>query len=178
MFRDGGTIYVNGEQYTRIPKSSETIKNIQEEISRLKFFLKHAKFATEKELVAKHKRLGKLERELSNLSESPRCHKTIKTYKKMSPKKIRAYVLQRIEEYKKENAIYISAENIAFELKVKPHFVHQVFQKLNIEGVLSQPRHHIPHDSDRDPWCNGTYSGWQSDVYAIHYDMEEEENES
>lgn len=171
MFRDGSIIYINGAQYARMPKSSETIKNIQEEISRIKFFLKHAKFASEEELAMKRKRLGKLERELASLSETPRTHKTIKTYKKMSPEKIRAYALKRIEEYKKENFIYISAENIAFELGVKPHFVHQVFQRLNVEGILSQPRHRIPHDSDRDPMCNGTYSGWQADVYAIHMEV-------
>lgn len=175
MFRDGNTIYINGHQYTRIPKTSELIKAKQEEIARIKFFLTHAKWATEQQMEEKRKRLGKLERQLEKLLEAPRTHKTLKTYKKLSLEKIRAYALQRIEEHKKERAIYISAENIAFELNVKPHFVHQVFQKLNVEGVLSQPRHHIPHDSDRDPMCNGTYSGWQSDIYGIHYDMEEAE---
>lgn len=175
MFRDGQTIYINGQQYNRIPKTSETVKKMQEEITRIKFFLTHAKFASKEVMEEKRKRLGKLERQLASLPEAPRSHKTIKTYKKMSPEKIKAYALQRIEEHKKENAIYISADNIAFELRVKPHFVHQVFQKLNVEGILSQPRHHIPHDSNRDPWCNGAYSGWQSDLYAIHYDREEAE---
>ena len=170
MFRDGNMIYIDDKTFQRIPKTSELIKKTQEEISNIRFFLAHAKWATEKQLTEKRNRLGKLERQLAVLLEKPKNHKTIKTYKKLSPEKIRTYALQRIEEYKKENYVYISAENIAHELRVKPHFVKQVFQQLNIEGVLSQPRHHIPHDSNRDPWCNGYYSGWQADVYAINFE--------
>lgn len=175
MFRDTQTIYINGQQYTRMPKTSEMVKELENEISHIKFFLKRAKFATEKEMEEKRKRLGKLERQLTNLLERPRSHKTIKTYKKMSPEKIRSYALQRIEEAKRDNAIYISADNIAFELRVKPHFVEQVFQQLNVEGILSQARHYAPHDSDRDPMCNGTYAGWQSSLYVIYRDGEDEE---
>ena len=174
MFRDGNMICIDDKTFQRIPKTSEMIKVLQEEIERLKFFISHAKFASEEQLAQKRKRLGKLERQLASLLETPRSHKIIKTYKKMSPEKIRAYAFQRIEEYKKDNAIYISAENIAHQLRVKPHFVKQVFQQLNVEGILSQPRHHIPHDSDRDPWCNGYYSGWQADLYAIHYERRED----
>lgn len=169
MFRDKETIYVNSQEYKRLPKTSEIVKNLEDEIAHIKFFLNRATFATEQEKVEKRKRLGKLERQLASLMETPRCHKTIKTYKKVSPDKIRVYTLQQIEEAKKNNVIYISADDIAFELRVKPHFVAQVFQQLNVEGILSQSRHYAPHDSNRDPLCGGTYAGWQSSLYAIHY---------
>ena len=60
MFRDGQTIYINGQQYNRIPKTSETVKKMQEEITRIKFFLTHAKFASKEVMEEKRKRLGKL----------------------------------------------------------------------------------------------------------------------
>lgn len=170
MFRDKGTIYVNSQEYKRLSKTSETVKKLKDEIAHINFFLNRATFATEQEKAEKRKRLGKIERQLASLTESTRCHKTIKTYKKVSPDKIRAYALLKIEEAKKDNVVYISADNIAFELRVKPHFVEQIFQQLNVEGILSQPRHYTPHDSNRDPWCGGGYSGWQSSLYAILYD--------
>ena len=112
--------------------------------------------------------LAKYERQLANLP-AEKTHKIKKTYKKMSYDKIRAYALDQIEKAKKAGLLYISAWDIAHQLNVKPHFVEQVFQKLNVEGVLSQPIHLAPHDSKRDPWGFDNCYGWAADLYRVIY---------
>ena len=60
------------------------------------------------------------------------------------------------------------AEEIAGYLKVKIHFVTQALHKLNLEGIVSQPTHKAPHDSNRDPWTRGNGdSAWMGDIYYI-----------
>ena len=63
---------------------------------------------------------------------------------------------------------FVTAEDIAYILNVKSHLVKQALKKLNLEGIVSQPVHHIPHDSSRDPWGGGRYSGWMADIYYIN----------
>ena len=178
MFRDGNTINLTngyGGSHTisvsRLLKASEKAKEIRSRIATRKFL------STDKTLTAKEKNkyaheIDKLERELQT---PPKQHKVKRTYKKVAPEKIRAYVLQTIETAKAKNIIWITAEDIAHQLHVKPHFVKQVLQQLNIEGILHQPHHHIPHDSNREPYGFGGYSGWAADIY--YFRQEEEDNE-
>jgi hypothetical protein len=59
-------------------------------------------------------------------------------------------------------------EEIAKYLKVKTSLVEQVLHKMNLEGLVSQPVHHAPHDSNRDPWSHGGRdSSWMGDIYYI-----------
>jgi hypothetical protein len=154
---------------SRPKKISRIKKELRSKIAMCKMQLKHAGPHISEEMLARTKKdLAKYERQLESLSDH-KCHKIKKTYKKMSPDKIRTYVLQQIEIAKSNNASYIVAEDIARHLNVKPHFVHQVFQKLNVEGILSQPIHKAPHDSNRDPWGCGGCSGWAADLYKIIY---------
>ena len=118
------------------------------------------------------KDLAKYERQMANL-QTEKTHKIKKTYKKIPQDKIREYALDQIEKAKAKNEIYIMADDIAHQLNVKTHFVKQVFQQLNVEGILSQPIHHAPHDSNRDPWGFPECKGWMADLYRIIYPEEE-----
>ena len=173
MFRDENHIYHTkgyGGNHTieciRPPKLSERRRKLQRSLATEKMFLRHVKDCSKKESEERKRRIESLERQLTVLPQTM-SHKTKRTYKKMSLEKIKEYALEKIEEAKKNNVSFIVAEDVAYHLNVKPHFVKQVFQQLNLEGVLSQPSHHIPHDSNRDPMCNGTYSGWSADIYYI-----------
>lgn len=178
MFRDGHSISKDGKTIAIRPKKmSERKQEIKQQIGSIKFFLKHATNlnTTDKMIEERKHKLQKLERELAELEGQTCSHKVIKTYKKVSKEKIRAYTLQKIEELKAKGWYMICAEDIAYDLRCKTHFVKQVFQQLNIEGILSQPRHWIPHDSSRDPWCGGGYSGWMADIYSINREEEDED---
>lgn len=175
MFRDGNQICYTagcGGNHTKFinrpQKTSEEIKQLKHKISMLKLFLRNVnrKMFTEAQILSKEAELRNLERRLESLSY-PQCHKIKRTYKKLPPSKIKEFVLKQIEIAKENGVYFITAEDIAYQLNVKPHFVKRVLQELNIEGVLYQPEHRIPHDSNRDPWCMGGYSGWLADIYRF-----------
>lgn len=176
MFRDGSTIYYTtgyGGSHTieqnRPLKSSEEIKKIQHKLFLIRLGLRNSKnlHKTDAQIAADQQEIKRLEHKIFELSNQPQCHKIKKRYKKLPPEKIKDFVLKKIEEAKNAGVGWITVEDIAAQLQVKPHFVKQVFQKLNVEGILDQAYHHIPHDSNRDPWCIGGYSGWASNIYYI-----------
>jgi hypothetical protein len=152
-------------------KASEKAKQIQQRIATRKL-LSRGPALTNKEKKQYAHEIAKLERELQTL---PKQHKVKRTYKKLTPEKIRAYVLQTIETAKSNGVNWITAEDIAHQLQVKPHAVKQVLQQLNIDGVLHQPHHHIPHDSNREPYGFGGYSGWAADIYYFRQEEEGDE---
>lgn len=178
MFRTGHTITLKkGQTVTleRSLKNSEQIKKLQHKMQMIDFILQHSQNRTDAQIVADSQEYERLAREIQKLSQ-PKCHKVQKRYKKMPPEKIRAFVLKKIEEAKQAGVLWIMVEDIADELQVKPHFVKQVFQKLNAEGILHQPIKRIPHDSNRDPMCGGSYSGWMSNLYPIrNKELEDDE---
>jgi ribosomal protein S25 len=162
---------------TRPDKLSAIRKELRSKISMCQMRLKHAGPYESTEFLDKtRKDLGKYQRQLENLPDE-KPHKIKRTYKKLSQEKIREYVLDQIEKSKIKEELYITADDIAHQLNVKTHFVKQVFQQLNVEGVLSQPIHHAPHDSNRDPWGFPNCKGWMADLYRINYPDEKEEEE-
>lgn len=159
----------------RPKKLSDIRKDLKWKISGCRMTLKHLGPSMSEEMREKtRKDLAKYERQLANLP-AEKTHKIKKTYKKLSQEKIREYVLGQIEIAKRNGEMYVMAEDIAHQLNVKPHFVHQVFQKLNVEGILSQPSHHAPHDSNRDPWGFDGIKGWKADLYRIIYPSDDVE---
>lgn len=175
MFRDGNRIYHTdgyGGNHTietqRPLKSSEEIEKLKHQAFLIQLSLRNSKnlHKTDAQIAADEHELKKIQRRIFELS-LPQCHKIKKRYKKLPPEKIKAFVLKKIEEAKQAGEKWVTVEDIAAQLQVKPHFVKQVFQKLNVEGILHQPTHRIPHDSNRDPMCNGTYSGWLANLYSI-----------
>lgn len=157
----------NSTAIERPQKLSAVRKELKRKIASCQMQLRHAGAWASAEMLDKtRKDLAKYQRQLENLPET-KTHKIKKTYKKMPLEKIREYSLEQIEKAKAKKELYIAADDIAHQLNVKPHFVQQVFQQLNIEGVLSQPIHHAPHDSNRDPWGFPNCKGWMSDFYRI-----------
>lgn len=178
MFRTGHTIVLKKGQTVTLErplKNSEQIQQLRHKMWMIGLKMKHSQNRTDAQIAADRQEYEQLARKIQQLSQ-PKCHKVQKRYKKMSPDKIRAFVLKKIEEAKQEGALWIMVEDIADELQVKPHFVKQVFQKLNAEGILHQPIKRIPHDSNRDPMCGGSYSGWMSNLYPIrNKELEDDE---
>ena len=63
----------------------------------------------------------------------------------------------------------ITAEKLATQLNADLAMVKHALHHLNIIGIVTQPIHSIPHDSNRDPW-NPSKSGasaWQANTYFI-----------
>ena len=165
----------NSTVIERPKKRSEIVQDLKEKIAGCKMQLRcTGSWVTETMREKARKDLAKYERQLANLPEQ-KMHKIKKTYKKMSQEKIREYSLNQVEAAKKNGKEYISAWDIAHQLNVKPHFVEQVFQQLNVEGILSQPMHRAPHDSNRDPWGYPGCKGWAADLYRIIYDDEKDD---
>lgn len=159
----------------RPKKRAEIVHELKEKIAGCKILLRCAGPGVPAAVLEKtRKDLAKYERQLVDLP-AEKTHKIKKTYKKMSQEKIREYALQQIEIAKEKEELYITAWDIAHQLNVKPHFVEQVFQQLNVEGILSQPIHRAPHDSNRDPWGFDGIKGWSADLYRIIYQEDEEE---
>lgn len=159
----------------RPKKRAEIVQDLKEKIAGCRMQLRcTGSWVTEAMREKARRDLAKYERQLENLP-AQKTHKIKKTYKKMSQDKIRSYALEQIERAKAREELYIRAWDIAYQLNVKPHFVEQVFQQLNVEGVLSQPIHHAPHDSNRDPWGFDGIKGWKADIYKIIYPEKEEE---
>ena len=58
---------------------------------------------------------------------------------------------------------FVRKEELAELFKAKPHEIEQCFQRLNIEGLLSQPIHEQTHDCDR----HYRQSNWSTDIYYV-----------
>jgi len=58
------------------------------------------------------------------------------------------------------------AEEIAFTLRLRAHFVRQALHRLNLAGEVSQAWRHFAHDSTRAPSIGcGRDSGWAANLY-------------
>lgn len=185
MVRYENEIYINGKKIIRKNKS---IKNLENQLSwekgvllRLKKGLNILKNKDPKEssslkqrIESQNKRIKEQEKknhklvyELEELKNG-KSHKCLKRkIKKRTLTWVKKQMLLIIDREKNKNNIYLSKENIARELQVKECQVEQVFHILNREGKISQPIHHAPHDSQRDP--NGFWGemGWAGDLYKI-----------
>jgi hypothetical protein len=162
---------------SRPKKSSQMKKELARKISVCKLMLSDTGPVFPNGFHAQRKcDLEKNERQLSNIKEGT-PHKVKVSYKKMSAEKIREYVLAWIDAAKAHNINYLMAEDIAYQLRVKPHFVKQVLQQLNIEGILYQPTHEAPHDSARNHFFYGRSKEWCPNTYYFRDKEEESEEE-
>lgn len=180
---DGTVYHTNGHStahtasYTRIKKKSEEIAKLKHKITMLKLQVRNTYgHFTDAQLASKKAELATMQRRLEDMESRSIQHRVKKTYKKLAPAKIKAYVLSEIEKAKANGMNWITAEDIAYALQVKVHCVKQVLQQLNIEGVLHQPTHQAPHDSPRDPYGYGNRNAWLSDTYSFRNSEESENN--
>lgn len=97
----------------------------------------------------------------------PRHHRAW-TVKQLLPL-IRAEVLRLSTDHPSELAVGVTKEVLAVQFRAKESLVAHCLHLLNLEGLVSQPRHAPLHDSNRDPWTlNSTIGGWTGDVYWIY----------
>lgn len=193
MLRYGNKIYYFQDKIVgaadksiiRMPKNSVT--NDRKRLEQLQAMLK------EKELLFKQMPIDKLADQIVALQEeivdlkmklndfyskqqSP--HKIMRrSTKKRSDDWVYKEVLKIIQEKKKSNKYYsdwyLTKEDVAIYLKVKEKQVDKVFMRLNQEGVLEQPIHRAPHDTNRSIDGFDNCRGWASDLYYIRKDTEE-----
>jgi hypothetical protein len=150
---------------TRPEKISEWVEFYEETIANCKAVLDDPKSDLTEDARAGY--LEDLKRYEKELAALPISREKIKhTYKKISQDKIKDYVLNEIRQYREKGVDHIIAEDIAYQLNVKVHFVTQIFHKLNVEGVLSQPVGRPPHDTNRDAFTGG-FGGWSPNWYKI-----------
>ena len=89
------------------------------------------------------------------------------SFKKWHYDKLLDAVRKEILSKKEDGEKYITREEIARVLKAKPHTVEQCLHVLHLEGLVSNPVHHAPHDSKRDSFSWGNDNSWCGDTYYI-----------
>lgn len=111
------------------------------------------------------KQLRQIEADLANHNYGKR-NAIVSRPKKQDLSVLECKVLKAIAEIRKNPEIhYITKENMAKQLHAKESQIEQVFHILNRKGILMQPIHHAPHDSNRDPHGFAGGSEWMSDLY-------------
>lgn len=121
------------------------------------------------EIQSLKRKIHKLEHEIETIKSMDIPHKNLYKCKKMKPDKILAYCVRVLEDSKKHNIYFITAEDIAYQLNTYVYLVKQCFTKMNHMGLLSQPKHSKPHDSYRPKRTeyDTIDSGWTGDIYYI-----------
>ncbi len=180
--------YLEGKRTMSEKRNSDYIANLEKEIQELK---KSAKTKQDREIIAfqmqllqnskKNYTLSRqyLDKQIRSLKEQIRLFEENKNpshkgFKHKTKKRSNEWIHNEVLKYiQKENPNYIMKEDIARILKVKESQVEQVFHQLNLEGILNQPVHHAPHDSQRDPWGFIGNMAWMGDLYYIRHKEEE-----
>lgn len=202
MFREGNDInYVSDGYggrhditYVRNPKDEgskdaneikEEIWNIKKEIIRVSSQLSSNLKYGSKYLVGNKILKDKLDclyqdmyfwkREMDNF-DNLASHKVLKHHvRKVKDEALYNEVKSLIQKYKKENAKFVTIEDMAMALNVDKKQLPKIFMKLNREGILSQPSHQFMHDSNRGCYLKDGYyfrrnnSDWYPNIYYIQY---------
>lgn len=153
----------------RQPKKKELLDSKQWDLRVAKGKLRHVDPDNHKEIESIQRKIRKLEREIETIQSMEIQHKNLHKCKKLNPDKILEYCVRVLEESKKHNIFFITAEDIAYQLDTQVYLVKQCFTKMNHMGLLSQPRHSKLHDCyrpKRTEW-DTIDSGWAGDVYYI-----------
>lgn len=113
--------------------------------------------------------IHKLEHEIETIQSMDISHKNLHKCKKLNQDKILDYCVRVLEDSKKHNIYFITAEDIAYQLNTYVYLVKQCFTKMNHMGLLSQPEHKMLHDCYRPKRTeyDTIDSGWAGDVYYI-----------
>lgn len=173
MLRENNNFYYSdGEKSERPKKKSEMLAAEKE---KLRFFKMREKLnGCSADLTSK---ITHQEKKIEHIKNRRGSSRIKRTYKK-PPKDLYKQIKIKVLEAKSEQKMFISAEELAFTLKIKPHYVKQVLQKLNHEGLITQAKHIIPHDCNREPTIGGGFSSWEPSKYFIIYKEKENNHES
>lgn len=66
--------------------------------------------------------------------------------------------------------VYVMVEDTSLACRIPKGQVSRLFQKLVLQGLLSQKKRRYAHDTDRNPYAGGPWSGWASNVYYVRED--------
>ena len=180
MFRENNTVYYrpdcndtnHADTLVRAPKKKALLDDKQYYLRAAKRRLCHVCHVdpdNRKEIQSIQRKIHKLEHEIETIQSMDIQHKNLHKCKKMHPDKIFDYCVRVLEDSKKHNIYFITAEDIAYQLDTQVYLVKQCFTKMNLMGLLSQPEHKMPHDCyrpKRTEW-DTIDSGWAGDVYYI-----------
>ena len=170
MFRENHNTYYrpdcnntcHTDTIVRQPKKKALLKSKLWDLKFAKFKLRNVDPENRDEIQTLKRKIRKLEHEIETIQSMDIQHKNLHKCKKMKPDEILAYCVRVLEDSKKHNIDFITAEDIAYQLNTYVYLVKQCFTKMNHMGLLSQPKHALPHDCFRPE-----YSGWAGNVYYI-----------
>ena len=181
MLRENHTFYMqttDGEyiQFKRPLKASEQIKEYKSQISYIRAQIKCAQkngTATPAKINQLNKEIARFETRIDNLERQNPSHKRLHHhYTKMKHDVLKMELRKKLDIAHGKGWHYVDAETLAYELNVKPVYVHQIFQEFNVEGILSQPIHNPPHDNKRC-FYGGGLEGWCGDFYFLRIGCKE-----
>ncbi len=172
MLREYDKFYYNSNEIKERPlKRSERINKARMRAHVCVRALNIAKEYDDKEKISALEANVRLaEHNLLKEQESAPTYRIKKTYKKIPMEKLKRLVESDIKCAKNANISFVTAEEIAFKYNVKVHTIKQIFQEMNIAGVLEQPRHQVPHDCNRDKMGCGGF--WNFGNVFISYCLE------
>ena len=177
MFREDNNVYYrpdcnntnHADTIVRQPKKKALLESKMQDLQIAQYKLRKVDPANYSKIQTLTHEIHKLEHEIENMQNIDIPHKSLHKCKKMKPDKIFAYCVRVLNDSKKHNIYFITAEDIAYQLNTHVHLVKQCFAKMNQMGLLSQPKHSKPHDCYR-PKCtewDNIDSSWAGDVYYI-----------
>lgn len=188
MFREGNSVYNVGKGYdgnhtisfSRKDKKKAYTKDssdVKKEMNSLKLKIyilernqrRNPTDARQKEIERLQKDLNFWKEEMSKFS-SLESHKLLKrSTKKMSEEKLYDLVKDFIFEAKRNEASFVTIEDVALKLSVDKKCLPKIFMRLNREGILSQARHSLMHDSNRDGYqlMPDESGDWAANTYTI-----------
>lgn len=115
------------------------------------------------------------QQECMNARQNPsRKHRV--RYKKIpddrAMEKLLPYIREEVRFFKEKDLglSYVTVEDASFALRIPKGQVSRLFHKLNLQGLLSQKRRCYAHDTDRNPFASGPWSGWAPNVYYVRED--------
>lgn len=97
-----------------------------------------------------------------------KTHLHLKKCKDICVLKLESKIIAILKSYYNNNHKSVNAEDVAFELGYKVHYIKQVFHQLNLKGILSQKSRYCGKDNTRCYILSGNLSGWGANVYYIN----------
>ena len=178
MLRIEDTVYINEEKYKRTekikPKGYDFMKFLVESLpKRIEFAEKNGNEILANELRFKLEYCRNRLKEESHIENHSRKHLK-HSVKKRSDAEAKKMIMGYIKEVKEEKrkgtmvtSLAVAKEDTAYDLKLPVSQVEKIFMILNREGILSQRNARFVHDSTRNDFAYGPFSGWASDYYKI-----------
>lgn len=190
MFRDGNEVSfvssgyggIHDKWYFREDKKSyydnKEALDIKKEINKLKVDIEILSRKTRKNPTKEDQSLLNKKREdlnfwlneMSKFDNLPSHKKFKRKTRKVSKDKLKEEVLKLIDEAISKDTYFLYKEDVAYRLKVKTKDLNKIFMELNREGILSQAKHHLMHDSNRDcnyPLLPYEKGDWAADIFYI-----------